>query len=212
MLQHNRFLSLEANFPFLFQFFIQKYKRMPSVAFCGTVESVTVDFAEQVSTTWGLLPGNAGWSLRNGESSGETQICASGETGVALLNHPIDALFETTTVEGWPLIVVEVWDKSTVGVKRFCGCGSAWLPPSRGQHVIDVQIWKPSATGLEALSDMLLPSVPDLKRLREIVVNPFMRSQVRAETIGTVRINLVTTTHGLDLVGAATGAAVAGGY
>jgi len=169
---------------------------MPTVAFVGTIENVSVDFVENVSLTWGFLTGNAGWSLRNGEGSGETQICALGENGVAILNHPIDALYETTTVEGWPFIVVEVWDKSTVGVKGFCGCGSAWIPPSSGQHTIDVHIWKPSSSGIDAIADMLLPTVPDIKKLREVMVSPFMRSQLQADTIGTVKINIGATKYG----------------
>lgn len=177
---------------------------MPSVNFCGTIDSVAVDFAESVSLTWGLLPGNAGWSLRNGEATGETQVSACAENGVAVLNHPIDALYETTTVEGWPFIVVEVWDKSTVGAKGFCGCGSAWLPPSSGQHVVDVHLWKPAASGLDAITDMLLPTAPDIKRLREVMVSPYMRSQVQADTVGTVRISITSTQLGFDLFGVRT--------
>jgi len=176
---------------------------MPTVSFCGTIDSVSVDLVEQVSLTWGLLPGNAGWSLRNGEAAGETHISACGETGVAVLNHPIDSLYETTTAEGWPFVVVEVWDKSTVGVKGFCGCGSAWIPPTSGQHVVDIQLWKPSASGLAAISEWLLPSVPDIKRLREVMVNPYMRSQVQADSVGTARLTVTTTLHGFESYGVA---------
>lgn len=177
---------------------------MPNVNFVGTIENASIDFVEQLSLTWGIIPGNAGWSLRKGDSAGETQISASGENGVAILNHPIDAFYETTTAEGWPFIVCEVWDKSTDGVKGFCGCGSAWLPPSSGQHIVDVHLWKPSASGLEAISEMLLPSVPDLKRLRELIVSPYMRSQVQTDSIGTVRVQITTTLYDFDSYGVST--------
>lgn len=177
---------------------------MPSVNFVGSIESVAIDRVDELSLTFGILPGNAGWSLRNGESSGETQVSACGENGMAVVNHPIDAFYESATAEGWPFLVCEIWDKSIVGAKGFCGCGSAWLPPSSGEHFVDVHLWKPAASGLEAISELLLPSTPDMKRLREIIVSPYMRSQLQAESVGTVRVQITATLHGFDAVGVKT--------
>lgn len=177
---------------------------MPSVNFVGSIESVAIDLLDELSLTFGILPGNAGWSLRNGEASGETQVSECGENGMAVVNHPIDAFYEAATAEGWPFLVCEVWDKSTVGAKGFCGCGSAWLPPSSGEHFVDVHLWKPAASGLEAISELLLPSTPDMKRLRELIVSPYMRSQLQADSVGTVRVQITATLHGFDAVGAKT--------
>ena len=81
---------------------------MPEVHFVGEIETVGVDNVDNLSITWGILPGNRAWNLRNGLSSGESQICAAGLNGLANLNHPIDAFFETSSIEGWPFFVCEV--------------------------------------------------------------------------------------------------------
>lgn len=66
-----------------------------------------------VASTYNYFPpvyvGNAAWFLRRGLSSGETQCCKfSSNTGKSVIAHPIDCQYETSTSEGWPLLVCEV--------------------------------------------------------------------------------------------------------
>lgn len=125
---------------------------MPEVSFIGEAETVHVK-CSYVSVSWAIVPGSAAWNLYAGLSDGESQTCAvSSEIGYATLNHPIDSSFQTSSIEGWPFLVCEVWDKSEEGIRSFVGCGSAWLPPSHGAHSIDVFLWRPCAFGLENLS------------------------------------------------------------
>lgn len=44
----------------------------------------------------------------------------------------------------------------------------------------------------------MLPSTPDLKALRELVVSPYLRSQIQADTVGTVRIKINTKLAGFE--------------
>jgi len=173
---------------------------MPTANFVGTIDTCDVlqPGADQLSLTFGLVPGNRAWSLRNGLGSGETQISSVSENGLATLNHPVDAYYETSTVEGWPFFVCEVWDKSLVGVKSFCGCGSAWLPMSPGEHYVDVLLWKPSPTGLDAIAEALLPGTVDVRALRELIVSPYLRSQVSTDSIGSVRLRVNVTLSGFE--------------
>jgi hypothetical protein len=163
---------------------------MPTVNFVGEIESATSDLSTTLSVSWGVLPGSRAWTLRSGDSDGETQACEANENGVVKLNHPVDIFYETSSSEGWPMVVCEVWDKSEPGCKNFIGCGSSWMPMSPGEHVMDINLWKPTGTGLDALSEYLLPNVPDLKVLREIIVNPYMRSKYTAASTGDVRVKL----------------------
>jgi hypothetical protein len=175
---------------------------MPSVNFVGEIESAFADCSGALALSWGILPGNRAWTLRAGECSGETQVGISHDiTDSVALNHPIDAYYETTSCEGWPFIVVEVWDKSEFGARNFVGCGSAWLPMKSGVQILDINIWKPSAEGMEYFSEALLPTTPDLKLLREIIVNPYMRSQLHTNSTGDVRIKLNTVLAGFDVHG-----------
>lgn len=169
---------------------------MPSVHFVGEIESAFSEGSSTLSLNWGILPGNRAWTLRSGDPSGDTQI-STGELGSEVhLNHPIDVFYETTSCEGWPNFVVEVWDKSDIGTRNFVGCGCAWLPMKSGTQVIDVNIWKPSPTGVEYLSELLLPTVPDIKALREIMVNPYLRSKLRTHSTGDVRVKINVVSSG----------------
>ncbi|CAM9840923.1 unnamed protein product, partial [Ectocarpus fasciculatus] len=108
-----------------------------------------------------FLTGNTAWSVLGGYAHGETQICetkvgnpspapqtcpngaAMQGGGTTILDHPIDVHYDCSTTEGWPVIVFEIWDRSTEGLRGFCGCGSIWLPSSPGQHRLDTAIWRP---------------------------------------------------------------------
>jgi len=92
-----------------------------------------------------------------------------------------------------------VWDRTFDGnYREFLGCGAAFLPSSTGYHAIDIKIWKPTLqeSELTALSgimrmwsvylcsmiihatESLLSGVPDVKYLRELIVKPYLRSEV----------------------------------
>lgn len=76
----------------------------------------------------------AGWGLKQSTDAAEIQ-------------QQFDVCFETSSIEGWPLLVVEVWDRTQAeGERRFCGCGAITLPTSPGKHVIDCVTWRPVDT------------------------------------------------------------------
>lgn len=85
---------------------------MPTVNFVGQLESAAADNVSMLSVTWALVPGNRAWSVHAGQASGETQISASGVSGFAPLNHPLDVYYETSSSEGWPFLVCEVMSVS----------------------------------------------------------------------------------------------------
>ena len=168
---------------------------MPTVNFVGEVECATSELAETLCLSWGILPGSRAWTLKSGECSGETHITDTGKDGFAILNHPIDAYYQTTSGEGWPFLVVEIWDKSEPMARNFVGCGCVWMPMEAGKHTLDINIWKPIPTGIvDSLSEIFLPTVPDLKALREVVVNPYLRSKYQTESTGEVKVNIQVTT------------------
>ena len=113
---------------------------MPTVHFVGEIESGRVDrsvFSQlTISTSWAIVCGNAAWGLREGESSGETQSSVQGDDGNAYFNHPIDIQYDTSSCEGWPFLVCEVWDRTHDNKHReFLGCGAVHLPSSAGKCI-----------------------------------------------------------------------------
>ena len=73
---------------------------------------------------------------------------------------------------------------------RSCGC--TWLPALSSKQVIDVAIWKPTSNsmGLDALREMMLPSCPDLKLLREVTMSVGMRAKLQVLSIGSLQLKI----------------------
>lgn len=174
---------------------------MPEVHFIGEIAFVSL-LCEAVSITWAIVPGNSAWYLKRGIAAGETHtgiICA--ESGKGLLSHPIDCQYEASSSEGWPLFVCEVWDRSCDGIRNYCGSGSVWLPSNPGKHDLDMHLWKPCSSGLQNISGMLLPSIPDLKALRELTMSPYLRSQIKSEHTGNIQLSVSVIVSGFDAFG-----------
>ena len=94
----------------------------------------------------------------------------------------------------------KVWDKSNEGVRSFLGCGAVWLPQV-GTEVLELSLWRPRSPGLEVITEMFLPTCPDLRALRELIVSPYMRSQVQTDTVGVVRAKVSVVTSGFEHYG-----------
>ena len=64
-------------------------------------------------------------------------------------------------------------------------------------------IWKPTLQEgeLSGLAEGLLAGVPDVKYLRELIVKPYLRSQIQTDTIGSVIVAVNTITNGFQKFG-----------
>mmetsp|Transcript_32388 Transcript_32388/g.54614 ORF Transcript_32388/g.54614 Transcript_32388/m.54614 type:complete len:179 (+) Transcript_32388:1206-1742(+) len=174
---------------------------MPTVHFVGEIATSAVDLST-VSITWAIVPGNSAWYAKRGVSSGETHTCETcTTTGLATICHPLDCQYETSSTEGWPLFICEIWDRAEEGFRGFHGCGSAWLPMTPGKSLVEIQLWRPYSSGLEGLSDTLLPGIPDLAALRELTVSPFLRSQLNCAGVGALQLNVTTILSGFAVHG-----------
>lgn len=120
--------------------------------------------------------------------------------GKYILNHPLDLIYDTSTSEGWPLFVCEAWTRSE-NARGFYGCGAIFLPTSPGKHSLDVMLWRPASQGLANLTNILLPELPDLRSLRELILNPYLRSQLTVESMGAVSLSMFVTTSGFEEFG-----------
>jgi hypothetical protein len=172
---------------------------MPQVHFVGEITDTIVNsYTGPVSVTYGFVPGAPAWFHQSGQNTGETQISSISDDGRAILNHPLDMHYVTSSSEGWPFLVCEVWSRDATGNERqFRGCGCTFLPTSPGKHTLELFLWRPGEiSGLMGFYDMLMPATPDLRSLREIIVKPYVRSEVKTETCGTIRVSVNTVLAG----------------
>ena len=58
-------------------------------------------------------------------------------------NHPIDIVYRTESLQGWPRIILEFWNIDTFGCMIPAGYGFSHLPSSVGMHNLEVHCWKP---------------------------------------------------------------------
>lgn len=176
---------------------------MPQVHFVGEITSCHLPENTSISVSWAVVPGNFSWFLKAGDNAGETQShifsqihSVPNHTG-NILNHPLDIYYETASTEGWPFFVCEVWDRQYSDYRSFLGCGSVWLPASGANLTVDIALWRPTSSGLDKLTEMMMPSLPDLQALRELVICPYQRSEIQTASVGKLRLSLTVVTSGL---------------
>lgn len=149
-----------------------------------------------------LCSGTTDWIVQQGANSGESQACTkSGFDGRAVANHPINVVFQTTDLDGWPQLVVEVWDKSHDGMKGLVGCGAVWMPSTPGLHTLQVPLWKPMPRGSAGFRETVLPSFYDLTSLRQLAINPLLRHGMQCVTTGEAAVEINVLASNFDAAG-----------
>ncbi len=172
---------------------------MPHAFFLGEIEKAELfKGSGAISLSYAVVPGNAGWSLKDGNINGETHINESESIHGGVLNHPIDWHYITSTSEGWPFLVVEVWERDWDGTSRlFKGCGSVFLPTTPGSHKLSLSLWRPrQVRGVAGFIDMVLPPKLDIKEVRKFIAAPYTRPHFQTETCGTVQVTIHTVLEG----------------
>jgi B9 domain-containing protein 2 len=69
-----------------------------------------------------------------GEDSSQTQY-ASSDDGIQVWNHPIDVHFASASIQGWPRMVVQVWELDEFGRSILSGYGFVHLPTNPGEFL-----------------------------------------------------------------------------
>eukprot|EP00754_Rhynchopus_humris_P037340 Rhum_TRINITY_DN19518_c0_g1::Rhum_TRINITY_DN19518_c0_g1_i1::g.170185::m.170185/K16745/B9D2; B9 domain-containing protein 2 len=117
---------------------------------------------------WEFVTG-AHWEHIEGAEQGQTHMIQSEDaaTNSAVLAHPIDLHFKTQNVQGWPKIVVHVWQQDDYGRKDFVAYGMAYLPCCTNgfcDELVEIQTWTPQAPSLvDRIREALLGGTPQLR-------------------------------------------------
>ena len=77
------------------------------------------------------------WSRLNGSTSDneQTQHAYCGNDGLAVWNHPLQVSYVSTSAQGWPQIVVQLWKADAYGRESLIGYGFTHLPSHPGIQV-----------------------------------------------------------------------------
>jgi len=144
------------------------------------------------------------WEVNAGVETGLSQIARKAPThyeqGV-VWNFPIDVTFKSTNVYGWPRIAISVYGIDYLGRDVVRGYGSALVPLTPGQHVIEVDTYTPVATStFNQLMSWLLGNPPEFFDSK-FVCQGEGREVTRVQGTGVVRLKINVTSKGMQLVG-----------
>jgi len=121
-----------------------------------------INFGSGVSCKWRIDHGKY-WGLLEGNTEGHTQTAYGPAEGVeAVWNHPFDVHYQTTSMQGWPKLIVQAQALDRHGVASVVAHGFAHLPCIPGHHTVKVPTWRAVGTPEEELRAYFLEEYPVL--------------------------------------------------
>lgn len=148
------------------------------------------------------------WSVLAGVEHGVSQIsrrAASGGGGggfdsageVFTWNYPIEVMFRSTNVHGWPQIVISVYGLTMFGGDVIRGYGCTHLPTTPGRHVKYVPLYVPLSSSLcQRLTAWITGNPPEFFDSKFIAQGKG-REVTRVRSQGRVKITFQVTTKNM---------------
>ncbi|XP_026333059.1 B9 domain-containing protein 1 [Hyposmocoma kahamanoa] len=151
----------------------------------------------QYDTVWG-----ADWEPVSGLTFGTSQMAQSGKDPERVVfNMPLEMVFSSTNVSGWPQIIVTVRAQNSLSGDSLRGYGLALLPPTTGPRRITASLVRPQAATL--LGEWLAwvtgryPELVDPKMLANGKENYLLRT----ESYGSITLSLTMVSKDLRKLG-----------
>ncbi|CAM9329208.1 unnamed protein product, partial [Sphacelaria rigidula] len=93
------------------------------------------------------VEGGHHWTCLAGLEEGQTHAVYL-ETGesFATWNHPVDLHYTTKSIQGWPRLMVQVWQLDMHGRNVLRGYGFRHFPSTAGFSEVSVPCWRPTGT------------------------------------------------------------------
>lgn len=113
------------------------------------------------------------------------------DDGCQLWNHPFDVHFAAASMQGWPRIVMQVWELDEYGRSVLSGYGFTHLPTNPGYHELEIRCWRPSGSLMEELQSFFLGTSSCLVDEQVIFGKAWeKRSQLTTISSGTIKMNI----------------------
>ncbi|KAI3418916.1 hypothetical protein GPALN_008013 [Globodera pallida] len=165
----------------------------------------------QLESAYGFEPGDnrlccrwalhfgGGWRVIEGDQEGQTQTDLP-DTDRAYFAHPIDIHLATRTIQGWPKMLLEVWNYDRYGRHQVCGYGICLVPTSPGEHQVECHCWRPRGNLRDELSHRFVGGGFQLRSLA-VLTNSEQMAQLETVAAGTVELRLAVITRHFDRFG-----------
>lgn len=154
-------------------------------------DGLFVDYAAHAGTEWHPM-------VKEGYI-GQTQTAYADCDGMHVFNHPIDFHYFAFSIDGWPLLHMEVLKLDVAGQVETVSYGSVALPSTPGHAELVCRTWSPLAGSPldESRASHLggpLGALPAGAGRTEILAarSPEARAQMVTRTSGSVRLSIDT--------------------
>nr|CCA21395.1 conserved hypothetical protein [Albugo laibachii Nc14] len=138
---------------------------------------------------WSIDHGE-GWTHLEGSQLDQTQIdCLSSSQASIIWAHPIDLHFTTTTMKGWPRILLQTWRIDALSKANVVGYGFIHVPMAPGSHTLEVSMWRPMGSYKTELVAACFGHTTELDS-DEILYNNAWTERSRLRTIATGKVKL----------------------
>lgn len=161
----------------------------PELHIIGEIDG-GIDFGSGVCCRWQLDFGPM-WEPLSGFVEGQTQIDYPVDGDSVVWSHPIDVHFLSKGIQGWPRILIQVWQMDEFGQVNLRGYGFAHIPCASGSHEIEVTTWRPVGTLKEEIAANFLGVTPQLRDIDLLFRKAWSdRCRLSTTSAGKVLINV----------------------
>lgn len=161
----------------------------PEVHIIGEITSGESFGSGGFACKWGVEYGSL-WHHIAGDQLGQTQIDYSSSSSHPIVwSHPIDLHFATTSFNGWPKLLLQVWQTDTHMKTNVVGYGFTNLPFSPGEHRLTVSMWRPMGSAKEEMAAKLLGRTQELVS-EDAVFNSAWVDRSRLQTTATGKVHV----------------------
>ena len=144
------------------------------------------------------------WEIVHGIHSGLSQIARRRQvcaTSTIVWNFPLDVVFKSTNVYGWPRLAISVYGLDTFGRDVVRGYTSLLCPTSPGRYVKYVRTYIPvSPSVCQELINWVAGTMPEFYNSK-FVTQGEGRAVTRVKSGGTIKVVLNITAKNLESFG-----------
>lgn len=161
----------------------------PEMHVIGDIDGA-VGFGAGVCCRWQLDHGGM-WEHLSGHLEGQTQVDYPTDGDSAVWSHPLDAHFLCKGIQGWPRLLLQVWQMDEFGRQHLRGYGFTHVPNNPGSYEVEVATWRPVGTLKEEIATQFLGTTPQLRDIDLLFSKAWSdRCRLSTTSAGTVKVNL----------------------
>lgn len=179
----------------------------------GTIDSCTYPYIDNVYIRYSVTSGSD-WQLVDGIEYGISQICKqqsllskllngiNSNGGVMNINYPVELIYKSTNVYGWPQLVISVYTINKFGATdSICGYTTLHIPTQPGIHTRSCTLYRPiDSTPYQKIISLFTNKKPEF-------IDPIFLTQskgrelTRVQSCGTITLTFNVLTRSMNELG-----------